>query len=257
MNLRFQRATRWLYPAMLLTALLIAWEIAVHLTDTPTWMLPAPSEIAQAYRDDWPLLMYHTRATLVVVAGGFLIALAAGLITGVLIDISPAIERAVYPILIASQTIPMVVLAPLFLIWFGYGLTPKVLITALVSYFPLAVNTADGLRSGDREHRSLLRSMGASGWQVFRLAKVPAALPSIFSGARIAIALSVTGAVFGELVGAKEGLGYLMNRSAAQFATARVFAAIGILASLGVALFVAVALLEHAVLPWRKYLIEE
>jgi len=163
------------------------------------------------------------------------------------------IERTVYPLLIASQTIPMVVLAPLFLIWFGYGLLPKVLITALVAYFPLAVNTVDGLRSGDRETLSMLRSMGAGRWQRFWLAKVPAALPSVFSGARIAVAFCVIGAVFGELVGAKEGLGYLMERAASQFETARVFAAIFILAFLGVGLFAAVALLERLLLPWRRF----
>ncbi|HWV36011.1 MAG TPA: ABC transporter permease [Thermomicrobiales bacterium] len=251
---RVEAVTRWIWPLLLLLALGVIWEVAVRIEDTPRWMLPPPSAVAESFRDDWRLLLHHTRVTLGEVVVGFAIALVAGIVTGMVIDSSRITERAVYPLLIASQTIPMVVLAPLFLIWFGYGLLPKVLITALVAYFPLAVNTVDGLRSADRETLSLLRSLGANGWMRFRLAKMPAALPSIFSGARIAVAFCVTGAVFGELVGAKAGLGYLMERSASQFQTARVFAAIFILAFMGVALFSAVALLERILLPWRRYI---
>jgi ABC-type nitrate/sulfonate/bicarbonate transport system permease component len=250
---RFEAVTRWAWPLLLLVALGLTWELAVRINNTPRWMLPPPSAIIESFQNDWRMLAYHTRATLVEVLLGFALALVAGILTGVAIDSSRIIERTVYPLLIASQTIPMVVLAPLFLIWFGYGLLPKVLITALVAYFPLAVNTVDGLRSGDRETLSMLRSMGASRWQRFRLAKVPAALPSVFSGARIAVAFCVIGAVFGELVGAKEGLGYLMERAASQFETARVFAAIFILAFMGVGLFAVVALLERLLLPWRRF----
>jgi ABC-type nitrate/sulfonate/bicarbonate transport system permease component len=181
------------------------------------------------------------------------LAFVTGILTGIAIDSSRIIERAVYPLLIASQTIPMVVLAPLLLIWFGYGLVPKVLVAALVAFFPLAVNTVDGLRAGDREILALLRSLGAGRWRRFRLAKMPAAVPAIFSGARIAVAFCVIGAVFGELVGAKEGLGYLMERAASQFQTARVFACILILAVMGVGLFTIVTLLERVLLPWRRY----
>lgn len=248
-----ENVSRWLWPSLLLVALGVAWEVAVNITDTPRWMLPPPSDIFRSFREDWRMLLDHTRATLVEVLLGFGIALVAGLAAGIAIDGSRIVERAIYPLLIASQTIPMVVLAPLFLIWFGYGLFPKVLITALVAFFPLAVNTVDGLRSTDREILSLLRSMGASGWERFRLAKVPSALPSIFSGARLAVTFSVIGAVFGELVGAREGLGYLMSRSAAQFETSRVFAAIFILALMGMGLFVLVSVIERIALPWRRF----
>lgn len=250
---RLDHLTRWIWPSLLLITLVATWEIVVELNDTPRWMLPAPSDIALSFRDDRALLLEHTRATFLVVVVGFGIALVTGLLTGIAIDSSRVIERAIYPLLIASQTIPMVVLAPLFLIWFGYGMLPKVLVTALVAYFPLAVNTVDGLRSGDQETLLMLRSMGASRWQRFRMAKMPSALPSIFSGSRIAVAFCVIGAVFGELVGAKEGLGYLMERAAAQFETPRVFAAIFILALMGIGLFVAVSLLERLALPWRRF----
>lgn len=247
------RLGRVLAPAGVLITLIWLWEIAVHINNTPRWMLPAPSDIALAFRDDWEMLAMHTRVTLTEVLIGFGIAVLAGLLTGIAIDSSRTIERALYPLLIASQTIPMVVLAPLFLIWFGYGLLPKVLITALVAYFPLAVNTVDGLKSTDRELLKLMVSMGANRWQVFRLAKVPSALPLVFSGARISVAFSVIGAVFGEFVGAKAGLGYLMDRSAPQFETPRVFACIVILAVMGVSLFLIVSLIERLMLPWRRY----
>ena len=248
------RLINLLAPALVLAALIGIWEAWVRIKETPKWMLPAPSDIAQSFRDDFDMLLMHTRVTLTEVLIGFGIALVAGLVTGVAIDSSRIIERALYPLLIASQTIPMVVLAPLFLIWFGYGLMPKVLITALVAYFPLAVNTVDGLKSADRELLKLLKSMGSSRFQVFRLVKVPSALPLIFCGARISVAFSVIGAVFGEFVGAKEGLGYLMDRSAPQFETPRVFACIVILAVMGVSLFLLVSLAERIALPWRRYI---
>lgn len=250
------RIGRILGPALLLFTLIAIWEIWVRLADTPRWMLPAPSDIVESFRTDYRMLAMHTRVTLTEVVIGFGIALVAGLLTGIAIDSSRIIERALYPLLIASQTIPMVVLAPLFLIWFGYGLLPKVLITALVAYFPLAVNTVDGLKSTDRELIKLLRSMGSSRWQLFRLARMPSALPLIFSGARISVAFSVIGAVFGEFVGAKAGLGYLMDRSAPMFETPRVFACIVILAAMGVSLFLLVSLVERIVLPWRRYIAE-
>jgi ABC-type nitrate/sulfonate/bicarbonate transport system permease component len=250
------RIARIIGPLLVLLVLTGIWEAWVHLSDTPRWMLPAPSDIVESFRADYRLLATHTWVTLQEVVIGFAIALVTGLLTGVAIDSSRIVERALYPLLIASQTIPMVVLAPLFLIWFGYGLLPKVLITALVAYFPLAVNTVDGLKSTDRELLRLLRSMGATRWQVFRLARVPSALPHIFGGARISVAFSVIGAVFGEFVGARAGLGYLMDRSAPQFETPRVFACIVILALMGVSLFLLVSLAERLALPWRRYVSE-
>jgi len=247
---------RWIWPAMLLLAILAIWETAVLINDTPRWMLPPPSAILESFRADWRLLLEHTRVTLLEVILGFGIALVAGILTGVAIDSSIILRRAIYPLIIASQTIPMVALAPLMLIWFGYGLMPKILITALIGFFPIAVNTVDGLRSGDREMLALLRSMGSSAGQRFRIVRAPAALPLIFSGARIAITFCVIGAVFAELVGSSEGLGYLMERSAAQFQTSRVFACIVILALMGIGLFSLIALVERLALPWRRYLTE-
>lgn len=254
MNSVTRFVNRWLWPLLILIVLALIWEVAVRVADTPRWMLPPPSAIFESFHTDHALLLHHTRITLVEVVLGFGLALGAGIAVGVAIDSSRVLERAIYPLIIASQTVPMVALAPLLLIWFGYGLTPKIIVTALVCFFPIAVNTVDGLRVADRETLAMLSSMGASGWQRFRMVKIPAALPSLFTGARIAIAFSVIGAVFGELVGASAGLGYLMQRSAAQFQTSRVFAAIVILSLMGVGLFSLVTLLERLLLPWRRFI---
>lgn len=246
-------ANRWLWPLAILLLGIGIWELVVRMTNLPAWQLPPPSAIAESFAHDHALLWKHTLVTLQEVMLGFGLALIAGVLVGFAIDASTILERAIYPLIIASQTIPMVALAPLLLIWFGYGLLPKVLVTALVCFFPIAVNTVDGLRVADREILSLLKSMGASTAQQIRLVKIPAALPSLFTGARIAITFSVIGAVFGEMVGASEGLGYLMQRSAAQFQTARVFAAIVILAAMGIGLFAIVTLIERIALPWRRF----
>ena len=247
------RMWRGIWPLAILLFLFLVWEVSVRLADTPGWMLPPPSAILESFRTDYRLLLQHTRVTLIEVLLGFGLALVTGLVTGIAIDSSRILERAIYPLIIASQTIPMVALAPLMLIWFGYGLVPKILITALVGFFPIAVNSVDGLRSADREVIALLRSMGASRWTRFTIARVPAALPLIFSGARVAITFCVIGAVFSELVGSSEGLGYLMQRAASQFQTARVFASIFILAIMGIGLFALVTLIERLVLPWRRF----
>jgi ABC-type nitrate/sulfonate/bicarbonate transport system permease component len=246
-----------LAPLLLVALGLLIWELWVRLAETPAWLLPPPSAIARTLVDDRALLARHARVTLIEVVLGFALALVAGALLAVAIDASRTLERAVYPLVVASQTVPIPALAPLLLVWFGYGLLPKVLVAALVAFFPIVVNTVDGLRATDRETLQLLRSLGAGPWARFRLAKLPSALPSLFSGARVGVAVAVIGAVFGELVGASEGLGYLTTRAAADFNTARVFAAVVVLSALGVGLFALVALIERLLLPWRRYVVED
>ncbi len=244
---------RWSLPLLLIALFFVVWEIAVRISDTPAWMLPRPSAVWEAFRDNRALLWRHTQVTLMAVVLGFGVALITGVSIGIAIDSSVILERAIYPLIIASQTIPMVVLAPLLLIWFGYGLTPKIIVAALIAFFPIAVSTVDGLRAADREMLAMLRSFGANRWERFRMGKLPAALPSIFSGARIGIAVSVIAAVFGELVGSSAGLGYLMQRDSSQFLTARVFASIFILSLMGIGLFGLISLVERVLLPWRRH----
>ena len=163
---------------------------------------------------------------------------------------SRTLERALYPFVIASQMVPIIVIAPLLLIWVGYGLAPKVIVVALTAFFPIVVNMVDGLQSVDPDAVNLLRTMGASRWQIFVKVQVPASLPFLFSGTRVAMAVSVIGAIIGEWVGSSQGLGYLMIRSKPQFLTERVFAAIVVLSVMGVALFVLVGVVEKLAIPW-------
>ena len=249
------RAARWewLPPLGLVALALGVWEGWVRAAGTPRWLLPPPSAIGRALLSDRALLWHHGGVTLREVLLGFALALVAGTLLAATIDASRTVERAVYPLVIASQTVPIPALAPLLLIWFGYGLLPKVLVVALIGFFPICVNTVDGLRAADRETLALLRGFGAGRWTRFRLVKLPGALPFVFSGARVAVAVCVIGAVFAELVGARAGLGHLLTRSAAQLLTARVFAAIVVLAAMGIGLFGLVALAERWLLPWRRY----
>jgi ABC-type nitrate/sulfonate/bicarbonate transport system permease component len=247
------RVVGWAAPALLLAALLAAWELAVRATATPRWFVPAPSDVLRALIVDRDILLPNALVTLSEVLVGFALAVVTGVGLGIAVYRSPTLNRALYPIIIASQTVPVPALAPLLLIWFGYGLLPKVLVTALVGFFPIVVNTVEGLRGADRDVVNLLRSFGAPNRTVFRLAVFPSSLPTIFAGAKIAVAICVIGAIFGELVGANAGLGYLMTRSIAQFETARLVAAIFLLSLMGTGLFAAVGIIERAALPWRRF----
>jgi ABC-type nitrate/sulfonate/bicarbonate transport system permease component len=250
---RLRRQTSWISPVLLIGGIVVIWEIAVRLSHVPLWLLPAPSDVLRALVEDRDILLPNALVTFSEVLIGFACAVVAGIGLGVAVYRSPTLNRALYPIIIASQTIPIPALAPLLLVSLGYGLEPKVIVTALVGFFPIVVNTVEGLRATDRDVVNLLRSFGASRGKVFRLAEFPSSLPSIFAGARIAVAICVIGAVFGELVGARAGLGYLMVRAIAQFETPRMVAAIVLLSVMSTGLFATVGLVERAVLPWRKY----
>lgn len=240
----------WFPAAGIMLALLGIWEGYVRLFAVPKWLLPAPSVIAVTLVASWDLLWAHTLVTLLEVVVGFGLSLLCGVILACGIAFSRTLERALYPFVIASQTVPIIVIAPLLLIWVGYGLTPKVIVVALIAFFPIVVNTVDGLKSVDLDAVNLLRTMGASRWQIFVKVQVPSALPLLFSGTRVAMAVSVIGAVIGEWVGSSQGLGYLMIRSKPQFLTERIFAAIVILSAMGVALFVLVGVVEKLAIPW-------
>jgi ABC-type nitrate/sulfonate/bicarbonate transport system permease component len=248
-----QRQAGWVSPLLLFALILGVWEVSVRLSGAPLWLLPAPSDVLRSLVEDRNILLPNALVTFTEVVIGFACAVIAGVGLGIAVYRSPTLHRALYPIIIASQTIPIPALAPLLLVTLGYGLGPKVIVTALVGFFPVVVNTVEGLRSTDRDVVNLLRSFGASRGRVFRLAEFPSSLPSIFAGARIAVAICVIGAVFGELVGARAGLGYLMIRAIAQFETPRMVASIVLLSVMSIGLFAAVGLIERAALPWRKY----
>ncbi|MBJ7329962.1 MAG: ABC transporter permease subunit [Solirubrobacteraceae bacterium] len=222
-----------------------AWELYVRLGSVDELLLPAPSDIVQSLVDDRALLWSNFTVTATEVGLGILLALAVGFALAVALHLSRTARRAVYPLLVASQAIPIVVVAPLLVIWFGYDLGPKLAIIALVSFFPIVVVTLDALGTTDRDLVRLLRSLDATRWQRLRFAELPAAAPAALSGAKIAVAVAVIGAVFAESVGSEAGLGHLIMQSLPQFETARAWAAVVVLAAFAVLLVAALATAER------------
>jgi ABC-type nitrate/sulfonate/bicarbonate transport system permease component len=248
---------RWLLPALLLAALVGAWQVAattgaiasaLHLED---FLVPSPSEIATSLWENRSLLAENTWVTLREILLGFVCGLAAGLGLAVVLHLFETLRRASYPLLIVSQTIPVLALAPILVVWLGFGIWPKLAIVALVVFFPVTVNTLDGLRSVDPETIKLMRSLDASRWQILRRAEAPAALPYAFSGARIAAVFTTIGALFGEWAGSSSGLGHLILQDNAQLETARMFAAFVVLSVIALGLFGLIALAERRIVTWR------
>jgi ABC-type nitrate/sulfonate/bicarbonate transport system permease component len=245
---------RWLAgygPAFVLAVtLLVFWELSVRVGQVSPRVLPAPIAIVQALISNWGIIYDNAIQTLLETVLGMIVAILLGLLLAILLDTSSWMRRAIYPLLITSQTIPIIALAPLLLIWFGYNIGPKVLVVALYCFFPIAVACADGLAAAEPELIKLLISMRATRWQILWLVRLPGAMPSFFSGLRIAATYSVTGAIFGEYVGAEKGLGIYMKLEANSFATIQVFAAILVTAVLSLLLFGLVSLIERIALPW-------
>jgi ABC-type nitrate/sulfonate/bicarbonate transport system permease component len=241
----------WGPPLLLILALLAAWELLVRALALPDWLLPPPSRIAASFGENLGLLRGHVAATLYVTALGFALSLALGFALALAIDFSPLLRRALYPLLVASQTVPIVAIAPLLVIGLGFGSLPKVLVVALVTFFPIVVGTVDGLRAADRDMLRLMEALDASRWQNLRLLRLPAALPSIFSGLKIAVTYSVIGAVLAEWIGASQGLGVFIARSLRAFRTDQVFVAAAVTSLLTIGLFLLTLALERALTRWR------
>jgi putative hydroxymethylpyrimidine transport system permease protein len=239
-------------PALLVLVFLLIWQFVPPALGVEKYILPTPTDIAVQIGKDWDLLWPNMLVTLSEVLLGFLLAFAVAMVLGFIVAHSQIANRAVYPLLVASQTVPVIAIAPIFIIWFGYGILPKVIITALICFFPLTVNTVAGYASVDPDARMLFRAYGTSRLKTFRLLTLPSALPSIFSGVKISITLSVIGATIGEYVGSQEGLGFVIVQASGQIITARVFAAIALLSFMGIALFLIVSLVERLVMPWRS-----
>jgi putative hydroxymethylpyrimidine transport system permease protein len=241
---------RLLPPAAILVALVATWELSARLLEIENYLLPAPSEVAEALWQDRDLLAPDAWVTLQEVLLGFAVALLAGVAFAVAMHLSGTLRRAFYPILVASQTVPIIVIAPILVVWFGFGIVPKLAIIALICFFPITVNTYDGLRSVDPDLPKLMRTLDAGRWDVLRRVEAPAALPFAFSGAKIAVAVAVIGAVFGEWAGSDSGLGHLMLQASAQLLTARMFAAVIVLSAFAIGLFALLSLLERRVVTW-------
>ena len=244
--------TRAALAILLLALFVLAWQGVASLESVDDLTLASPVETWQALRDDWSLLVDNAGVTLVEVVLGLAISLAAGVAFAVAMHLVGPLRDAAYPLLVASQAIPVVVLAPIFVLAFDYGIGPKLAIVALICFFPITVNLLDGLRSTPPELLKLMRSMGASRLRTLRSVELPASLPSLFSGLKVAASVSVIGAVFGEWAGADQGLGRLVLLGNNQLQTPRVYAGIVLLTLMAVALFALVALTERVACPWNR-----
>jgi NitT/TauT family transport system permease protein/putative hydroxymethylpyrimidine transport system permease protein len=243
-------AARVAGPAIVMAVLLGVWELYARLGPVDDFILPAPTEIARALWRDRALLFDNLLVTAQEVGLGILVALVLGFGLAVALHFSATLRRGTYPLLVASQAVPIVIIAPLLVVWFGFGILPKLVIIALVCFFPIVVTTLDALGSVDPDQLKLLRTLDASRWQAFRYAEAPAALPAALSGAKIAVAVAVIGAVFAEYAGSSEGLGHLMLQAIPQLETPRAYAAVVLLAAFAIALFSALALAERRLVPW-------
>jgi ABC-type nitrate/sulfonate/bicarbonate transport system permease component len=238
-------------PAVaLMLGFLAAWQCATWLWRIEAYLLPSPSRILSAGIQARGLLSDHVQQTLRETVIGFGLALLSGLALAVAIDLSSFLRRALYPLLVITQTIPMMALAPLLVIWLGYTIWPKIIVVALVCFFPIVVTSADGLQSADPDMLALLQAMGATRRQTFFKVRVPGALPLMFSGIKVAVTYSVIGAIIGEWVGASKGLGVFMLRASNSFRTDWVFAGVAISSLLSMLLFLAVVVAERLALPW-------
>jgi putative hydroxymethylpyrimidine transport system permease protein len=232
--------------------LLIIWEIGAQMYNK-SFVLPAPTDILlKLWELKSILFLEHLPATLLIMVIGLIISIIIGIGLAVWMNISKIAEKTFYPIIIASQTIPTIALAPIFVVWFGYSIWSKVVVTFLITFFPLTVSTFDGLRSSNKDLKELLLTMGASKKDIFLKLDVPSALPSFFSGLKVAVTLSVIGAAIGEWLGAQAGLGYFSRRMMTQFDGAAVFAPIVLLSVVGILLFLLVSWLERICSKWRK-----
>lgn len=246
---RRDRIAALAYPIGMMAALVVIWEAAARLFLIPPFLLPAPSAIAQAMGANTAVLLKNSVGTTLEIVLGFALSVAVGVPLALAIFLWKPFARAVYPVLVSSQAVPKVAIAPLFLVWFGFGLLPKVLIAFLIAFFPVVINTAVGLAAIEREKIYLAQSMGFGPAATFFKIQLPNALPSIFAGLKISITLAVVGAVVGEFVGGQGGLGYLLLIANGNMDTALLFAGIVALTVLGVVLFALIGLVERLVLP--------
>jgi NitT/TauT family transport system permease protein len=257
-NSNFFRWRRFHFEILLipvaLTIFVLLWESIIRLGDYPTFILPSPGKVAATFGRSVMdgTLWHHTLATLSEVFWGLALGLVVATVLGYFLAKNQVIERLLAPYIVALQSVPVVAIAPLLVIWFGSGQLSKVLVCALIVFFPVLINTIVGVRSVDEDLRDLMRSLQASKWQTFYMLDVPAALPVFFGGLKIGVTLAVIGAVVGEFVGADRGLGFLINQARGLFNTPLVFVAIFSLVGIALILYGLVTLLEAWLLRWRR-----
>lgn len=244
--------SRWWPTFALLLGAVLAWGLAVKLTAVPDYVFPGPVEVARSLADDRGLLARAAWVTLSEVVLGYLLALVCGLGLALVLHVSEILRRAFLPLLVLSQTVPTVLLAPILAILLGFGLEPKLIVVAVVCFFPIVVNAVDGFAASDAELLRMMRTLDASRLATFRRVELPGALPAIFSGARIAATYAAVGAVFAEWAGSSGGLGFVILQAQPALLTARIFAAIIVLSAIALGLYAIVSLAERLLVPWQR-----
>src|SRR5689334_11209742 len=245
------RAAAWLRPLLFLFLLVVVWDLAIRIFQIPPYQVPAPKDVVITLWQEWPMLLEQSVPTTVATIEGFLLSAAFGIPVAMMIAGSRTVESYIYPLLVFSQSIPKIAVAPLFVVWFGFGMLPKVLSAFLLGFFPVVVSAVQGFKSVEPDMLDLARAMEASRLQTFRMVSLPHALPAIFAGLKVSITLAVVGAVVGEFVGSNSGIGFVLQRSIGTFDLPTMFAALVILALLGVILFWIVDRIERLVIPWH------
>lgn len=239
-------------PVVFQVIILFLWQISIDKWKIPQYILPSPKEIIITLVNIFPSITTHIYTTLYEALVGFIISIVVALILAILMDNVKLIKKCIYPILVVSQTIPIIAIAPLFVIWFGFGLLPKIIVVVLVCFFPIVISLIDGLESVDRDMINLLKTMGASKFQIFTLVKLPSCMVNFFSGLRIAATYSIMGAVIGEWLGGDKGLGVYMIRAKNSYSLDKVFAVILVIIILSMALFGLLHLLQYISTPWSR-----
>ncbi len=241
----------WMRPILLCAILLVVWDLAIRLFRIPPYLIPAPEAVVKQLIAEWPKLWRESLVTTYETLGGFALSIAFGIPMALLIAYSRTVESFVYPLLVFSQSVPKIAIAPLFVVWFGFGIIPKVICAFMLGFFPVVVSTVVGFKSVEPDMIDLARSMKASKIGTFMRISLPQALPSIFAGLKVSVTLAVVGAVVGEFVGSNSGIGYLLQIANGNFDLPLMFAALTVLSAIGVLLFVAVDVVERVMIPWH------
>lgn len=238
-------------PALFLVACLVLWWVATTRHWIPAYLIPSPEAVGAEMAKDKLILLKHTLVTTYETIAGFALASIIGLLCAIAIVSSRALERTLYPLLLAAQVIPKIAIAPLFVVWMGFGTTPKIVVAILIAFFPVVISAVAGFRSVEPELLDLAATMGAGNVKTFVKIRFPAALPQIFAGLKVAVTLAIVGAVVGEFVGANAGLGYLLEIANGNLNAPLLFAGLFIMSAVGIVLFAAIELAERVLVPWE------
>ena len=252
MKRKLQNATSKLWSCSAIVLILILWQLISSLGVVDSFMLPSPVQVAKAFVEEFPALMEHSVITLAEAFLGLGIGILLGFVMAVLMDQFEVLYKACYPLIVLTQTIPTVAIAPLLVLWFGYEMTPKVILIVITTFFPIAVGLLNGFKSTDPDSVNLLRAMGAGRWQIFRYIKLPGAMSQFFSGLRISASYAVVGAVISEWLGGFGGLGVYMTRVKKAFAFDKMFAVIFLISFISLLLMKGVDLVQKKCMPWEK-----